>query len=316
MNAILPGTDPVFFDGMPADQYHAVKALSKSGVGALIDQCPHAYWWESPFNPDYVREEKTTFDIGTASHLVMLEPDLFLSRTVIIAMDDYKTKAAQEAKATAYAQGKIPLLTKHLNDLQAMRKALLAHPIAKDAFTDGIAERSHFWTDPATGVLCKARPDFQSNDGRYVVDYKTTTSANPRDFRRAMKDHYYFVQEPWYLDGIEATSGKRPAFLFVVQEKEKPYRVSVLRLDPSDALKGELYARRARHVFAECLKENRWPGYTDDKVATVALPGYFQFEFAERDEAGEFETTQIKQKFDKKSHRVAYELSAPEGADI
>jgi hypothetical protein len=73
-----------------------------------------------------------------------------------------------------------------------------------------------------------------------------------------------------------------------VQEKTAPYRVSVMQLAEDDVQRGRAYARKARHVFAACQARGEWPGYTDSRVATVSLPGYFQREFEFRDECGDF----------------------------
>ena len=48
-------------------------------------------------------------------------------------------------------------------------------------FIGGKAERTYIWRDPRTGALCKCRPDYTRPN--LLIDYKTTTSANPRTFR-------------------------------------------------------------------------------------------------------------------------------------
>jgi hypothetical protein len=317
-----------FIDGLSAEDYHATPALSKSGIGTLIDECPAKFWWKSPLNPAYEREEKRTFDMGTAAHLMFLEPDLFTEKTVIVEgftkdgkpSAGYASQDAKDQRDAAYAAGKTPLLKPEVAQLSAMRTALMAHPLAKDAFQDGVAERTHFWTDPEFGVPCKARPDWHSIQRGYVVDYKTTKSAHPRDFSKRLWDHHYFVQQPWYLDGIKATTGEKARFLFVVQETDEPYLVSVFQLDHHTTEWGRKYATKAKQVYAKCLEGDQWPGYRDpahpdeDRMMQVDLPSYAQYQLAEREERDEFFTGVKDRRFATKSARIIHDANGI-GAD-
>jgi len=284
---------------MTAEQYHGQctvePALSRSGAHTIIKECPAAYWHASPLNPAFVEQQSREFDIGTAAHLVMLEPDLFAERSVLIPFDSYSTKAARELRDQAYADGKTPLKPREAEQVAAMRKALFAHPLAREAFTGGVAEQTYIWQDDASGVWCKARLDYEREGGRMVVDYKTAGSANPRDFRRAVWDHGYHMQDPWYRDGVEAVRGRRPEeFWFVVQEKAAPHLVTVIRLDESATTWGAMANARARSVFADCLRRGRWPGYREpssphrDRAFTLSLPSYAEFELEEAKVFGAF----------------------------
>jgi hypothetical protein len=313
-----------FQDGLSAEDYHATPALSKSGVGVLVDECPAKFWWQSPLNSAYEREQKKDFDIGTAAHLLFLEPDLFATKIAIVEgftkegkpSAGYASQDAKDQREAAYKAGKTPLLKPELGQLASMRTALMSHPLAKAAFQDGIAERSHFWTDAETGVECKARPDWQSLKHGYVVDYKTSKSAHPREFSKRIWDHYYFVQEPWYLDGIKATTGEKPRFLFVVQETDAPYLVSVFQLEHTAVNWGRQYANKARQIYAQCRERDQWPGYRDpahpnqDRLMLVDLPSYAQYQLVERDERDEFFTGEKDRRFATKSARIIHQANA------
>jgi hypothetical protein len=313
-----------FEDGLSATAYHATPALSKSGVGILVDECPAKFWWQSPLNPAYEPERKKEFDIGTAAHLIFLEPDLFTQQTVIVEgftkegkpSAGYATDDAKNQRAAAYAACKTPLLKPELAKLEAMRAALMQHPLAKDAFQDGIAERSHFWTDPEFDIPCKARPDWHSIKRGYMVDYKTTSSAHPRDFSRKVWEHHYFVQQPWYLDGVKQTMDETPRFLFIVQETEAPYLVSVFELELSTAEWGRKYASKGKQIYARCLERGEWPGYRDpahpdqDRMMQVELPSYAQSQLIDRDERDEFFTGTKDRRFATRSARIIHEANA------
>ena len=61
--------------GLPPVEYQAMRALSASGAWLLAEECAAKFLWRSPWNPLYVPEAKTDFDIGVAAHLAVLEPE-------------------------------------------------------------------------------------------------------------------------------------------------------------------------------------------------------------------------------------------------
>ena len=72
---------------MPADIYHAdpcpEPSLSSTGARTLANGTPATYWHERQ-NP----KQKRVFDIGTAGHLMVLEPHLFDQRVEVIRGED------------------------------------------------------------------------------------------------------------------------------------------------------------------------------------------------------------------------------------
>src|SRR5438105_1843045 len=95
---------------LPAAEYQAMRALSASGAWVLAEDCPAKFLWRSPWNPLWQGADKTEFDIGTAAHLAVLEPDQFTARTQLVAASDYRSTKARELRDTARAEGKVPLL--------------------------------------------------------------------------------------------------------------------------------------------------------------------------------------------------------------
>lgn len=77
-----PGADPMsaVVRDMGAAEYHAIKALSAGMVITLNQEYPLRARLDSPFNQAQVRENKPEFDIGTAAHLAVLEPELLAER--------------------------------------------------------------------------------------------------------------------------------------------------------------------------------------------------------------------------------------------
>ena len=152
----------------------------------------------------------------------------------VLDFDSFRTKAAQDARDEATAAGRVPLLVKDWLVVEQMAAALQAAELAPidgerfsvgDLFSDGAPEQSLFWRDLETGVDCRARLDWlpAPAEGRrmVIVDYKTATSADPREFGRAVDSYGYHVQQAFYLDAVRACGvHPDPAFVFVVQEKK------------------------------------------------------------------------------------------------
>lgn len=294
-------TEPGIY-AMDAATYHAdpcrPMSLSSTGARLLSGECP-AMFLHARQQP--VR--KRAFDVGTAGHLMVLEPDLFEQQVVVVRgktkdgrpSNGYQSADAIEQREAAYASGKTPLLPEEVEQVQAMRDAVWQDPIARLAFKDGATEQSLFWRDPEFGIWCRTRPDYFPRHGRRLVDYKTSTSANPRDFERRVHDLGYHQQAAHYLDGYEAVTGERPdSFIFIVQAKTAPYLVSTCILDAVAIEIGRTINRYAKGVFAHCLATDEWPSYRPDvaqrpRAFVVGLPAYAINQHEARVEAGDYE---------------------------
>ena len=294
-------TEPGAYDGVPMEIYHGActpePGISASGAWLIENECPAEYWQVSPYNPN--REEKQPqrhFDIGKATHLLLLEEAEFSRHVAVIEAPDYKAKDAQRARDLYREAGRIPLLLHERAMVDGMRDALHRHPIAQHAFAGGAIERSYFWRDPEFGIWCKARPDYSAKGFNYVIDYKTADSVKPAAVERAMMNYGYFFSASWYLDGIEAIEGVRPSrFALILQEKGAPYLVSVVYIDDESLRWGRLLGRHARWRFADCLARKEWPGYRPiwssdrDAAFELGLPAWAKRALEAEHERGAFD---------------------------
>ncbi len=254
---------------MPEDEYHAHPALSVSSAKKLLPpSCPAIFKHER----DNGQGHKRVFDFGHAAHLVVLGagPELH-----VIDAEDYKTKAARQKRDDAYARGEVPVLMDEFNTVQAMAAALRRHPLASSLFAEGgLAEQSLFWTDPYTGVACRARLDWLSHR---IVDYKTTTSANPAQIAKAVDSFGYHMQAAWYLEGAIGLDvvPEDAEFLFVFQDKNPPHLVTVVELDETALKIGHDRNQYAREIYRDCLEADVWPAYSND-IERISLPAWAQ----------------------------------------
>ena len=254
--------------------YHAHAAISKSHLDQVAKSPLH--YWARYLDPNRVVPEPTpAMAIGSAVHTHVLELDQWDARYVS-APDgiDRRTKAgkAEWEAFTAAATGRTVLPKADADLVMRMAHSVFSHPAAAMLLAlPGKAETTHMWTDAATGLQCKCRPDWLTDDGRLLVDLKTTEDAG-RGFAKSIAQWRYHVQASWYLDGIEQATGTRPEqFLFLCVEKKAPYAVAVYAADAEMIAAGAQTAARDLDVLATCKAAGAWPGYSD-QIEPISLP--------------------------------------------
>ena len=254
--------------GISDDVYHAdTGSLSSTGARKIL-ACPARFKWERDNPPSPTTK---AFDFGKLAHRLVLGEG---STIQIVEADNWMTKSAKEQRDLARLDGAVPVLRSEYDAAKAMREAVMAHPTASALFAEGVAEQSGYWRDEPTDIQLRFRPDWltTSLSGRALcVDYKTTISANPADFAMSVGKFGYFMQHAWYVAGLAAHGIDDAGFLFICQEKQAPYLVSVIELDPDAVLLGARRNRRAIDLFAECVATDIWPAWGEG-ITTVDLP--------------------------------------------
>lgn len=254
------------------EDYHHLKAVSPSQIKELKRSPLHYY--DRFLAED--REKKPPSDAmlkGTALHTAVLEPNLW-DKTIAVPPHsfDRRTKVGKElaAEFEKKSAGMIVLSPDDADEVRRMADAVRKHPAAGFLLElPGRREASYTWTDPATGLECKTRPDWHSLDGRIVVDIKTAADASRAEFARSISNFDYHVQAAWNLD---AHGGE--LFLSVVVENVRPYAVAVYPASGAMIAAGQRRIEQAMTLLAECWKENRWPGYGDLVQEPIDLPAW------------------------------------------
>jgi hypothetical protein len=270
---------PGIYDDLDEAAYHGDKtSLSVSGAKKLLPpSCPAKFKWER----DNGQPHKAVFDFGHAAHAAVLGVGAPLE---VVDADNWMTKAAKEAKAAAYAEGRVPLLAKEKAQVDGMAAALRAHPTAAALLSNGKPEQSGYWHDANHDVTRRFRLDWmpETDGGQMTVpDYKTALSAEPRAIAKAMTSFGYYMQHAWYVDGLTALEvAEDISFVFIFQEKTAPYLVTVAELDAEAVLVGRKRNDEALATYAQCLATDTWPSYTD-AIELVSLPAWLAVEYLE-----------------------------------
>lgn len=258
---------PGIYENLRNHDYHASPGVSKSSLD-LFHQSPALVQWARECPQD---DEVMAADFGDALHAILLEPERYEAEYAVAPVADRRTKegkAIYEAFVEASA-GKTVLTTDDHKKLTLMRGSALAHPTAKFLLTTpGKVEQSIYWTDEATGELCKMRPDKTITEHHIIVDVKSTDDMDR--FQRAIEDYRYWFQDGMYSEGYERTFGVAPGFLFIVVQKSRAlnrYPVQVFELTPEDQQAGRDEFRRLIDSYHEAKTEGQWNG-----VQTISRP--------------------------------------------
>src|SRR4051812_20090402 len=107
---------------IPMERYLAdpcvVPSLSASVAVTLLRESARKAWFRHPrLNPSYAQREETKFDLGTATHAMLLEGANVIE---VCEFDDWRTKDARARRDAARLAGRVPLLRKHHDDVMAM----------------------------------------------------------------------------------------------------------------------------------------------------------------------------------------------------
>lgn len=242
------------------------RSLSVSGAKTLLAS-PARFIHER----EHGRSEKRVFDLGTLAHSLILHSGD--ARIRVIDAYDWRTKAAQQAKADAYAAGLVPVHRGDLRAIAPLRRSVRRHPLASAILSEGVPERSMYWIDPETGITMRGRIDWVRDNA--LVDVKTVPYGGTDDtaIAKAAANFDWPMQAANYIDGWEAITGQRLPFLFIAVEKEAPHFVRVVQLDDDDLAAGRDRMRLARERFA-LYEADGYPTVAAD-IDTIQLPRWY-----------------------------------------
>ncbi len=259
-------------------------SLSASIAGIIWHRTPLHGWMAHPkLNPDYKHKDSGAFDLGSAVHAVILEGNE--GKIAIIEADDWRTKAAKEARDEARATGEIPMLPHQYEEVMTMAAAAheaIAGSELAGIFQDGNPEQSAVAHD---GIWMRGRFDWLTNDRKIILDYKTVgRSASPESFLRSSVFQFgYDIQAAMYPRLNAITGGPEDAkFVWLIQETEAPYACSICGASPSLIESGQRKLSRVIDQWAECLLTGEWYGY-GKRIAWLEAPAWELAKIEERE---------------------------------
>ncbi len=262
------------------EEYHKREEFSRS---------QHTELWESPalfhgrhISRIYPQETKKAWDVGTAAHACLLEPEGMDAVAIEIPVDTFRTKAGNPCAsplATAdYTKwkedhpGRIHLTPNEFEAVRQMIANVRAHPAASLFLKHAIHfEYTIIWKDEETGLPLRARLDMicEFAAGFVVPEFKTARSVQAREFSRDAYKLGYHRQQAMYTEAVEALFGPVILFPFICVDKKPAYQCEVFTLSPRALELGREENRAIRRDFARRIEDNDWHSESWGKVSEV-----------------------------------------------
>jgi hypothetical protein len=292
-------TEPGVYD-LSTEAYHAdpcqTPSLSSS-IGKLMlnKSALHAAVRHPKLAMEQIKEEKDTFDLGTAAHTMLLGKG---SRFVVHDGDSWRGKidgeTSAEWKAKVRVDGMVPILASQYQRTEEMVAACreqLQFTESRGAFnfSTGKTEQALVWREQtSSGVIwCRCLIDWlpdKIEEDMISYDYKTTEDAHPDVQEKRTYNLGYDFQAAFYRRGVKAVFGLHEARIrFINQERDTPYCISQTELTPSAMELANREVLRAMEFWAMCLAEDIWPPYPA-RVCYINPPAWAEKQKLEREE--------------------------------
>ncbi len=253
-----PKPGSVYQDLSSAD-YHSSPGISKTGL-CRIARAPSVFR-DALDNP----KSKSTKSLVTGSvfHIAMegaFERDCAVGPEV-------KDKRQKEWKDFVQAHpDKFCVTPGEAEAVRAMREAMLSFGPARDILSEpGNFEVSYYWEDQETGLLCKCRPDWISENNLTITDFKTAQDVTEAAFVRAADRYHYHASAAMTMDGIHRTTGIKPLrYIFLAIEPQSPHLVAAYDATADDIARGRAFVRRSLTTLRQCIETGNWPGLPEE----------------------------------------------------
>lgn len=265
--------------------YHSIPALSNSSL-SVLKRSPAEFYARFVADPPTMTQEETdAMRLGSAVHMLALEPERFASEYRIEAgpinpstdkpygRDSKKFEAWLE-EAKNFDKRKI-LLKDEFTESLAIAKAFQSHPTIAaimasraEKFFESEQVGKFAWEGAPDWFGFKAKLDFVMPDEGLIVDLKTTHEPSMWEWSWTAGAHGYHRQAALYLDIMEAKHEKPFKFIFGVVRSKEPFEAHCYEPDEESIEDGrreyrqlaiEWYNRKASGDWSEVSQKQLTP---------------------------------------------------------
>lgn len=253
--------------------YHKMPGISSSGIRDLL-RSPAHYYYKYYVSQDEL--ETSAMRFGNLVHTALLEPDRYNNNVMLEPKFDKRTKQGKiEYDTYKLNLGKEAILVTEdeMKAVIAIRDNFYSMPFLNKLFGSGEAEKSCFWKDDESGIVCKSRPDWLRWDG-VICDIKTTSDASSSAFKRSIVTYGYHVQAAWNLNAVKMVSGKKPKhYIFIAIENKAPYQIAAYILDDASEDLGWDQCQKAMSLLKHSVETSSFDGYQND-IEMIGVPDW------------------------------------------
>lgn len=274
---------------MPFETYHAVQAVSASGLRHFARSA-----WHYRNRVETVPTRPMLR--GTLAHCALLEPDALAGRYAVVPNNapTRPTKRQWEAKNPSsdsvaamawWRDWQASIGQREIvpaEDFALCReqlRAINAVPELASLLAMGHGEVSIFWLDPHTRVYCKARLDWLQVEGKTarVLELKSTADESPGAFGRTAARMKYELQRAHYLEAVKHGARLTPcadnAWTWGVVTSAPPVLAVAYDLTPELIEQANDERAELMQRIAWSLEHDRWPSYGEGKQS-LDFPDY------------------------------------------
>lgn len=268
--------EPGIYD-ISNDQYHASEGISRSALWEF-KQLPHKYWYKYLSGKYIQKPTSDAMNIGKLVHTLTLEPWKFGEEYFVMPKIDRRTKIGKNTYDDIISSsiGKAVISQENYDLALSMTASISSNPMVSETLMCSKIEKSIYWKDDETGLICKARPDIWR--GAIAADLKTTANASPKVFQHEAMKYGYYLQAAMIYEACQSLQMPFESFVFLCVEKEEPYSTAIYALDDNALQYGIDLFHSLLRKLKQCKDSNDWPDYG---INTLFAPQYALLETLE-----------------------------------
>ena len=295
-------------DGIYTDlsitDYHANKThVSATGIKYAKRSLKEFEWF---ITGKMKSEAKSQFGFGNAFELALLDKSGFEKNVAILQTESWVQMAldekpelkvpkssakykAEESKFTSQHEGKYIINDvgkESFETIEGMLTSCYQDAVIQKLISGVEYQLSAFWTDPASGLRLKTRPDICKRKNNVIVNLKTAVDGSPKAFSKDLANYDYPLQACIEIQGcIESgIMASVDNYFWLVVEKTEPYNATLYEFDQGDIRANMDEYEYLTNKIKQAQDKNLWPGYTDRAdnphgILTAQIPLYYKLNF-------------------------------------
>ena len=237
---------------------------TNSMLKTFLDKCPKFFEWRM----EYPIKATAPMKFGTAFHMYALEGlDVFQKNYAVEPDGVDRRTTLGKATLSSFNQtvgNRNVISFKDYKLIQDMCHELQLHNHYSLVKECNELEQIYLWENKTLKIKCKGKLDAVNTKEKYIVDLKTTRSANPKDFVDIVKEQKYHMQAAYYCDAL----GYKDYYIYAV-EKIKPHCICVYKMSDELLQEGREMYTKAIKSFKIHSKSNEDFDYNSGQIYEI-----------------------------------------------
>jgi len=215
--------------------------------------------------------------LGTALHVMLLQPDELEHKIAILPPGDGRTKAVKDAREELKRtlNGQTVITVEQAETAKRMTEAVWANPLARQLLeTEGEVEK----------LVCVEHPEFGKLKGcldklftaGHIMDIKSTAYHQPNAFQKHAHSMGYHRQASFYEDlrDLYLGEGEGRFFNLAISTTEGGSEAVVFEVSPDAKFFGRTENYESLRELRRREQEGDWSGRWSQGIHVLNLPGW------------------------------------------